>query len=300
MDILPVKNIKLFAKKRTRNNSLISRLALLPGVLLMIFVVCGCSAANISAAPTRTPTISAPPSPTIAQTPTPTPIAVPSAAPVTQPAGWVTTTSSNWSGYTFPQGNITGVRAQWTEPKVSNQVPGAYMVTWVGVGGWDQSYNNIVQIGTRAYVYGGQVVHDVWYETLPPNHWYSLGTIAAGDSVAASVTLEAGSTRKWDLSLVDLTAHQTFKITVTFSSLRVYADYIVEDPDATSNNGPPYYPFPKFASITISKADVRYTNDWLSIAAIAGLQVTLVQSNRTLARPGPLSNDTFTVTRALS
>lgn len=279
---------------------LTGRFALLLGVVLLISLEYGCSAANISAAPTRTPTKSAPPSPTIAQSPTPTPIAVPSAPPVAQPAGWFTTTSQNWSGYTLPRGIISGVRAQWTEPNVSNQVPGAYMVTWVGVGGWDQSYNNIVQIGTRAVVAGGQVVHDVWYETLPPNHWYSLGTIAAGDSVAASVTLEPGSTQKWDLALVDLTTHQTFKITVTFSSLRVYADYIVEDPDATSNNGPPYYPFPTFAPITISKADVRYSGDWLSIAAIPGLQVTLVQSGRTLARPGPLHNDTFTVTRASS
>lgn len=280
--------------------SFASRLAHLLGIILIILVACGCSTANISATPTRTPTMSAPPSPMIAQSPTPTPVVVPSAAPVEQPAGWFTTTSPNWSGYTLPRGNITGVRAQWTEPNVSNQVPGAYMVTWVGVGGWDQSYNNIVQIGTRAYVAGGQVVHDVWYETLPPNQWYALGTIAAGDSVAASIVLEPGSTQKWDLSLLDLTAHQTFKITVTFSSLRVYADYIVEDPDATSNNGPPYYPFPTFAPITISKADVRYANDWLSIAAIPGLQVTLVQSGRTLARPGPLHNDTFTVTRASS
>lgn len=276
-----------------------SQLTLLSSILLMIFIASGCGTNII--APTSTPTKSAQsPSATATTTPASAPVIVPSAAPVTQPAGWFATTSPNWSGYTLPRGIISGVRAQWTEPYVSNRVPGAYMVTWVGVGGWDQSYNNIVQIGTRAYVSNGQVVHDVWYETLPPNHWYSLGTIAAGDSVAASVTLEAGSTQKWDLALVDLTAHQTFKITVTFSSLRVYADYIVEDPDATSNNGPPYYPFPAFAPITISKADVRYGGDWLSIAAITSLQVTLAQSGHTLAHPGPLHNDTFTVTRVTS
>lgn len=280
--------------------SLIGGMALLLNAIVIISLASGCGSANISAAPTTTPAKSAQSSLTTVATSTSTPIAVPSAAPVTQPAGWFTTTSSNWSGYTLPRGIISGVRAQWTEPQVSNRVPGAYMVTWIGVGGWDQSYNNIVQIGTRAYVSNGQVVHDVWYETLPPNQWYSLGTIAAGDSVAASVTLEAGNTQKWDLALVDLTAHHTFKVTVTFSSLRVYADYIVEDPDATSNNGPPYYPFPAFAPITISKADVRYDSDWLSIAAITSLQVTLVQSGRTLARPSPLHNDAFTVTRVTS
>ncbi|MBV9256762.1 MAG: hypothetical protein JO215_01955 [Ktedonobacteraceae bacterium] len=96
---------------------------------------------------------------------------------------------------------------------------------------------------------------------------------------------------------MDLTTHQTFQTSVIFSSLRIYADYIVEDPDATSNNGPPYYPFPEFAPITISKADVRYANDWLSITTVAGLRVTLRQSNATLAVASPLHNDTFTVKR---
>ncbi len=271
------------------------RLAFLLSVVSMIAVVCGCGATTISATPTLSTATSAKPSSTSAPTRVQTSIPMPGASPVTHPAGWMTTTSPNWSGYTFPQGNITGVRAQWTEPYVSNKVPGAYVVTWVGVGGWNQSYDNIVQIGTRAFVTGGQVVHDVWYETLPPNRWYSLGAISAGDSVFASVVLEPGSTQQWNLSLVDLTAHQTFKITVSFSSMRIYADYIVEDPDATSNNGPPYYPFAQFTSITVSKADVRYANGWVPIGAIAGLQITLTQSNVVLARPDPLSNDTFTV-----
>jgi hypothetical protein len=212
----------------------------------------------------------------------------------------VAATSSNWCGYTFPQGQITGVRAQWTEPVISAHVPGAYLVTWVGVGGWGKSHNNIVQIGTRAAVRDGQVVHDVWYETLPPNRWYTLGTIAAGDSVAAWVLLRPGSTRQRDLSLVDLTTHQTFQTTVTFSWQRVYADFIVEDPDATSNNGPPYYLFPVFTPITISNAAVRYADEWRSIAALAGLRVTLVQSQVTLALASPLQKDSFTVKRIAS
>lgn len=272
--------------------------AFLLSILLMIMGGCGSVTITFSRTPPPKSTMSVQSLPTTAPLRTPTP--TPSAVSATDPAGWVAATSSNWCGYTFPQGQITGVRAQWTEPVISAHVPGAYLVTWVGVGGWGKSHNNIVQIGTRAAVRGGQVVHDVWYETLPPNRWYTLGTIAAGDSVAAWVLLRPGSTRQWDLSLVDLTTHQTFQTSVTFSSQRVYADFIVEDPDATSNNGPPYYPFPVFTPITINNAAVRYADEWRSIATLAGLRVTLVQSQVTLALASPLQNDTFTVKRIVS
>jgi hypothetical protein len=123
------------------------------------------------------------------------------------------------------------------------------------------------------------------------------GTISPGDHVFASVELKQGSSQVWDLSLVDLTTGQHFPVEVSFSSMRIYADFIVEDPDATSNNGPPYSPFPHFTPITFRKADVRYEGAWTSIGAIRGLQVTLIQSHVVLARAGSLINDTFTIQR---
>lgn len=272
------------------------KVAFLFSILLMFFLICACDATTVSLAkspPTPTPTST----PTTAPTPTPTPIIVPSALPATYSAGWITGTSSNWSGYTFPQSNVTGVRAAWTEPTLSQLSANANVVAWVGIGGWNQSYNNIVQIGTRAYVVGDQVLDYVWYETLPPSHWIMMGAISPGDRVFASVELKRGSSQVWDLSLVDLTSQQSFPVEVSFPSMRVYADFIVEDPDATSHNGPPYFPFPHFTSIKFSKADVRYGGAWTSIGAIPGIQLTLVQSGVVLARPGPLRNDTFTVQR---
>ena len=120
--------------------------------------------------------------------------------------------------------------------------------------------------------------------------------VSAGDQIFATIELKAGSTQSWQLTLVDRTTRQTFSETVAFPSLRTYASYIVEDPDATDNNGPPFYPFPQFTPVTFYHADVCYSNGWLSIAAVRGLQVTLEQSGVVLARPGPLVNDTFTVT----
>lgn len=274
------------------------------GLILVLACACGMPSMVSNVTPTRSPTMVPTKAPVTSPSPTSTAtlMLVPSAPPVTSPAGWDETTSENWSGYTFPQGNVTGVRAAWTEPEISN-VSNAHVVTWIGIGGWDQSYNNIVQIGTLAAVLpgsSGQVEHIVWYETLPPNHWIWIGMIAAGDQISASIELKAGSTQSWQLTLVDRTTRQVFPETVSFPSLRVYASYIVEDPDATDNNGPPYYPFPRFTPVTFHNADVRYSNDWVSIAAIRGLQVTLEQSGVVLARPGPLVNDTFTVTHGNS
>ncbi|HBE28726.1 MAG TPA: hypothetical protein DDW25_07525 [Ktedonobacter sp.] len=213
------------------------------------------------------------------------------------PAGWDTAESANWAGYTLPRGEVTGVRAAWTEPAISN-VPNAHVATWIGVGGWGASYNNIVQIGTLAYVTtDGQIEHTVWYETLPPNSWTFIGYVAAGDKVFASIELEHGSAQLWNLALVDQTTNQTFKVTVSFSSQRIYSDFIVEDPDATSNNGPPYYPFPRFPAVTFNNANVRYAQDWVAITTVRALQVTLIQSGVVVAIPGPLANNAFNVTR---
>ncbi len=219
------------------------------------------------------------------------------ATPVSTSAPLDMETSQNWSGYSFPRGDITGVQAQWTEPDVSTLANG-FMVTWIGIGGWGESYNNIVQIGTLAYTdQSGVIQHIVWYETLPPNHWIWIGSVAAGDSISASIMRENKSVETWDLSLIDKKSGQIFPVSVAFHSPRVYADFIVEDPDATSNNGPPYYPFPHFQPLTFHNANIRYTQGWVPIGAVPGMQITLVQSGQALARPGPLVSDTFTVSR---
>ena len=106
-----------------------SQCACLLGMVLMMVTGCGNVIITFSRTPPPPPTMNAHPASTITLTPTPTP----SAVSATDPAGWVAATSSNWCGYTFPQGQITGVRAQWTEPVISAHVPGAYLVTWVGL-----------------------------------------------------------------------------------------------------------------------------------------------------------------------
>ena len=262
-------------------------------LVLILIVLSACSAFFFPANTTATKSPALTPANESAATAT----SIPTITPVSSPAGWYTAISENWAGYTIPRGKVTGVKAAWTEPDISN-VPDAHVAIWVGIGGWANSYNNIVQIGTLARVTSdGQIVHNVWYETLPPNSWTFIGSISAGDRVFASIELAKGSAQRWDLALVDETSKQAFKLNVSFPSQRIYSDFVVEDPDATSNNGPPFFPFPRFSAITFHNANVRYAQDWIAIGAVQSLQVTLTQSGVVRAKPGALVHDTFTVTR---
>lgn len=244
--------------------------------------------------PTAAPSPTFTPFPTA--TPPPAPTAFPVAAAVTAPAGSDVTQSPNWCGYSFPAGGLTGVRAQWWEPSATG-AGGALAVVWVGIGGWDYTYNNIVQIGT--FETPGATTHQVWYETLPPNHWdYTQFAVAPGDHLFASVTLQQAAPQTWSLLLSDATSGQSFSTTVQFASDQAYADFIVEDPDATSNNGPPYYPLPRFSPVTFTNMQLRYGGSWVSAGTIWSLRISLIQSGAVRARPGALAGTSFTVSQS--
>lgn len=206
-------------------------------------------------------------------------------------------TSPNWSGYTFPKNNVTGVRAAWIEPVLSDLSANASVSVWVGIGGTYESRNNLIQMGTDAYASDGHVLDAVWYETLPGNHLVTMGTLSPKDHVFASIELKQGSNQMWNLSLVDVTKGRQFSAEVSFSSMHMYADFIAEDPSATLKDGSPYAPFAHFTSIPFNTVTVRYGGNWITPDASQGIQIKLVQSERTLARPGPLRNDAFTIQR---
>ncbi|MBA3823236.1 MAG: hypothetical protein H0X24_04915 [Ktedonobacterales bacterium] len=260
--------------------------------LVGMLTLCGCAPQSSTAQPIVTPTLSA------ARTATPQVTSTPIMTPSGNAPGWTSVSSANWSGYTLPPVGVTGVRAQWTEPQLSG-TPDTSSAIWVGIGGWDATFNDVVQVGVRPYLrVDGTQSHRIWYETLPPNSWHLTDlTVAPGDAITASVTLVPSSTNQWQLALHDTTSGVSFAQTVTHTSARSYADIIVEDPNATTNNGPPYYAFTHFSPITFTSAQVNYGGGWVAFGHIAALQVRMVQNNATVAQPGPLVNDTFTVQR---
>lgn len=225
-----------------------------------------------------------------APTPATSPPPFPAIAPVARAAGWTQQVSRHWVGYTFPIGNVTGVRAEWTEPTVSGPA-GTEEFVWLGIGGWGQANSNIIQAGTFAYFPGGgQTNEGVWYQRVPVNQKaiFPLVGVRPGDHIYASVIQLAGV--KWQMTLDDVSIPSKFSITLDFQSLGAYPSFVVEDPDSGPlGDAGPFYPFPRWRSVAFSDLQVRVGRAWVAAAAVYAIRIDMVRDGRVLATAGPLS-----------
>jgi hypothetical protein len=229
-----------------------------------------------------------------------TSVAAPPATSSPQPKS-VAMLSPNWCGYTVPTAGIDAVRADWNQPAIAGQ-PNANIYVWIGVGGWDATYNQLIQIGTLAYIYpdGHWENNDVWYETLPQNNQLTTLYVTPGDHMHAIMQLAPGSPTHWTLAITDVTSKRQFAINLTYPSSQAYADFIVEDPYKYIGVNAPQYPLPRFSPVTFTGADVRYGKRWVPLAALSSLIITLQQNGIPLATAGPIiGDDAFTVTRTI-
>jgi hypothetical protein len=259
---------------------------------------CGASAGGLgpgpgTTAPGATVAVSAaagPPSSSPASGPAASPPPFPAVAPVARAAGWTREVSRHWVGYTFPTGNVTGVRAEWTEPRVSGR-SGTEEFVWLGIGGWDQTNSNIIQVGTFAYFPGGgQTNEGVWYQRVPVNQKaiFPLVGVGAGDHIYASVIQLPGA--RWRMTVDDVSIPSSFSITLNFQSLGAYPSFVVEDPDSGPlGDAGPFYPFPRWRSVTFSNLQVRVGRVWVAAASLPAIRIDMVRDGRVLATAGPLS-----------
>jgi Peptidase A4 family len=209
-------------------------------------------------------------------------------------------TSLHWAGFTFNVGHVTGIRAHWTEPRVTGK-KGSEEFVWIGIGGWNQTENNIIQAGTFAYFPSASTRNEgVWWERIPqnPEAQFPQVLVGPGDHISAAITLLAGKKNRWRMTVDDTTSGAKFALTVKFTSMEAYPSFVVEDPDkgAPGPNGP-FFPFPHWRSVTFSSAAVRVRGKWVSIAKLSGaLRVNMVRSHKTLATTGAVtSQSAFTV-----
>ena len=144
-------------------------------------------------------------------------------------------TSSNWSGYavTAAAGSVSYVSGTWTVPTVSTATDGRLSI-WVGIDGYGSK--GVEQIGTGAYVSGGQVTYRAWYEMFPADCVYipsTSMTVNPGDVMTGSVAYVSAS-NTFVLSLVDVTQSTNFSISLAAPAApegpRASAEWIVEAP----------------------------------------------------------------------
>jgi hypothetical protein len=183
-------------------------------------------------------------------------------AAATGVAGWQTLQSLHWTGYTFPQRHVTGVRAQWQEP-VTTGSAGEEEFTWIGIGGWGPTNDTIIQVGTFTYYPStGGTNQGIWYELAPtqPRAQFPSIRVNPGDQIFASVEQVQPPQQSWQGLLVDVTTGATFQTVVQFDSLTANPSFDVEAPnDGPASSSGPFYPMPHWGQVTFSHMQVRIT-----------------------------------------
>jgi hypothetical protein len=164
---------------------------------------------------------------------------------------------------------------------------------WVGVGGWNDTVQNIVQVGTFAYFpAAGQTNQGIWWEYVPgPQAQYPLIAVNPGDEIAASVVEVTGTTDEWRMSLDDVTGGESFTKVIKFNSLNAYPSFVVEDPNSGAP-GPtgPFYAFPQWGTVSFTNMQVCVNGRWKPAASIFGYRIQMVRNGATLATSGPLNS----------
>lgn len=148
--------------------------------------------------------------------------------------------SSNWAGYILTNSTFSSVSGSWTVPTVScTASEDVYAAEWVGIDGYEENDNYVIQDGTSTDCNGTEPVYNAWYEfygndSVNDGYEVEIPTgeypVAPGNVMAASVTYASDA---WTFTLSDSTAHWTFTTTVTNASPpppQSSAEWIVEAP----------------------------------------------------------------------
>lgn len=145
--------------------------------------------------------------------------------------------SLNWSGYAVSAPDVTSVSATFTVPEVGP--PGSIgglppdMSAWVGIDGYTSG--TVEQTGIAGYWddKAGAATYYAWWEMYPrAESVIKKMTIAAGDSITASVTYDGKTS--FTLSIADTTTGESFSTTVSAPSggskiaERSSAEFVVE------------------------------------------------------------------------
>jgi hypothetical protein len=217
----------------------------------------------------------------------------------TPSASTTTFDSLHWAGYTFPVGHVTGVSADWTEPRVTGK-KGQEEFVWLGIGGWGLKDDNIVQEGTFVYFPSRKQRNEgIWYELVPLEDAQSANVgVGHGNHIRASITLVSARKRTWRLVVDDATTGARWTKNLTFKSLEVFPSFVVEDPDmgSSSPNGP-FFPFPHWTPVTFSHVAIRVGSRWIAAARFPRYRINMVRGRDTLASTGAMTGQSsFTVT----
>jgi hypothetical protein len=173
--------------------------------------------------------------------------------------------SNNWSGYnqgTLEQNGklFTSISADWVVPTATPHTAGEaeYSSTWIGIGGGcvnadcSVTDSTLIQAGTEQDVdASGAASYSAWYELIPaPSITIDALTVHAGDHIHVRIT--EGASGVWTFVVRDRRQHQSFTLTVPYSSTHATAEWIEETPVVVDDQGNVSVgPLPKLSKVHI-------------------------------------------------
>jgi len=192
------------------------------------------------------------------------------------------TATYNWAGYadsSATDGTFTKVSGSWTVPKVTCTSEDMITSDWVGLDGFADA--TVEQDGTVSQCFEDKALYYSWYEMYPAGTVEVGTSVAAGDSISASVTRSGSS---YTLKLTDSThTANSFTKTATCSTstcLDTSAEWIAERP-AYGTTG--IVPEAEFGTVKFSSASETADGKTSTISGFSGTNynITCVDSTGT-------------------
>ncbi len=208
--------------------------------------------------------------------------------------------SLNWAGYadvSSTHGAFTNVSGSWGVPRLTCTAEDRITSDWVGLDGF--SSGTVEQDGTASQCFEGRPFYYSWYEMYPAGTIEVGATVAAGDSISASVA-RTGS--RYTLKLTDSThPANSFSRTATCATstcLDTSAEWIAERP-AYGDTG--IVPEAQFGTVGFSRASETAAGRTSTISGFSGTNyaVTCVDSTESydiVSTSGLTAGNTFTST----
>jgi hypothetical protein len=226
-------------------------------------------------------------------------ITMPSASAFQAPVNQVY--SSNWCGYVATGSKpFTDVRATWIVPSVSSNIVPAHSATWVGIGGFPVP-TTMIQAGTGQFVTLTGLKYFAWYEVLPAPYVF-VSDVFPGDTVTVAISKMSDRSPIWRITMTITSKEgsiKTFDNYVRFIDVNAYtAEFMLERPYGILVTPP----LANFSTVTFTHC----TANQMGLSKLMNLPVNMTSFGlpppfgRTLASPGLLSDDSFTITYAAS
>jgi hypothetical protein len=216
--------------------------------------------------------------------------------------------SNNWSGYAAVSStSFDSVSAAWKVPDVASSQEPRYSSIWVGIGGFVERGNRLIQAGTEQDVESnGHKDFYAWFEALPRPP-VTVGQVSPGDTVSTQIYKVPGSLSVWHVKLTKesggvVTTLVDDDVAIrTNSASRASAEFIVEAPTVVSGRATvQLLPLANFGSVTFANCSTSQGSLGSSATNLYRLAMTSdgTKQGKVLATTGALSSDSFTVTSA--